>query len=97
MGQTLVRIVCDDLKAHLALRVAERQATDAVYRRLVNGARKEEREIAQDELILSEANVAVVSGDAFGDSTGVRVSYAIGTEQVEEGLLRMKQLFDQII
>jgi aspartate aminotransferase len=49
------------------------------------------------ELILSEANVAVVSGDAFGDSTGVRVSYAIGTEQVEEGLLRMKQLFDQII
>jgi aspartate aminotransferase len=49
------------------------------------------------ELILSEANVAVVSGDAFGDSTGVRVSYAIGTEQVEQGLLRMKQLFDQII
>ena len=46
------------------------------------------------ELILSEANVAVVSGDAFGDSTGVRVSYAIGTEQVEEGLLRIKLLFD---
>jgi aspartate aminotransferase len=49
------------------------------------------------ELILSEANVAVVSGDAFGDSTGVRVSYAIGMEQVEEGLLRMKRLFEEII
>jgi aspartate aminotransferase len=49
------------------------------------------------ELILSEAKVAVVSGDAFGDPTGVRVSYAIGTKQVEDGLLRMKQLFDAIV
>ena len=49
------------------------------------------------ELILSEAKVAVVSGDAFGDPTGVRLSYAIGTKQVEDGLLRMKQLFAAII
>ena len=39
-------------------RVAERQATEAYYRKLVNGARKEEREIAQDELTLSEARLA---------------------------------------
>ncbi len=49
------------------------------------------------ELLLSEANVAVVPGDAFGDPTGVRVSYAIGTKQVEEGLHRMKRLFDNIV
>jgi len=49
------------------------------------------------ELMLSEANVAVVPGDAFGDPTGLRVSYAIGTRQVEEGLLRMKRLFDEIV
>ena len=49
------------------------------------------------ELILSEASVAVVSGDAFGEPTGVRVSYAIGTKQVEDDLLRMKQLLDAII
>jgi aspartate aminotransferase len=49
------------------------------------------------ELILSEANVAVVSGDGFGDPTGLRVSYAIGTKQVEEGLHRMKRLFDCIV
>ncbi len=49
------------------------------------------------ELILSEARVAVVAGDAFGDPTGIRVSYAIGTRQVEEGLHRMKQLFDAIV
>ncbi len=48
------------------------------------------------ELILSEAKVAVVGGDAFGDPTGIRVSYAIGTHQVKEGLQRIKDLFDAI-
>ena len=41
------------------------------------------------EMILTEANVAVVSGGAFGDPTSVRVSYAIETKQVEEGLRRV--------
>jgi aspartate aminotransferase len=49
------------------------------------------------ELMLSEANVAVVPGDAFGDPTGLRVSYAIGTRQVEDGLRRMKRVFDEIV
>lgn len=49
------------------------------------------------ELLLSETHVAVVPGDAFGDPTGLRVSYAIGTKQVEEGLQRMKRLFDNIV
>ncbi len=49
------------------------------------------------ELMLSEAKVAVVPGAAFGDPSGLRVSYAIGTKQVEEGLHRMKGLFDEII
>jgi aspartate aminotransferase len=52
---------------------------------------------ALSELILSEAKVAVVSGAAFGDASGLRVSYAIGTKQVEEGLGRMKRLFDEIV
>ncbi|MEY2412393.1 MAG: aspartate aminotransferase [Acidobacteriaceae bacterium] len=49
------------------------------------------------ELILKEANVAVVSGAAFGDPTGIRVSYAIETQQVEEGLSRMRRFFERII
>jgi multidrug resistance efflux pump len=57
-GQTLIRIVCNDLKARLALKLAEREATEAYYRKLVNGARKEEREIAAYELTLSEARLA---------------------------------------
>ena len=49
------------------------------------------------ELILKEAKVTVVSGIGFGDASGLRVSYAIGTRQVEEGLLRVKHLFDQMV
>ena len=49
------------------------------------------------ELLLRKANVAVVPGDAFGDPSGIRVSYAIGTRQVEEGLHRMKRLFDNVV
>jgi aspartate aminotransferase len=49
------------------------------------------------ELLLSEANVAVVPGDLFGDPAGVRVSYAIATEQVEAGLQRMKRRFENIV
>jgi aspartate aminotransferase len=49
------------------------------------------------ELMLREVRVAVVPGDAFGDPTGLRVSYAIETSQVEEGLQRMSLFFDNIV
>jgi aspartate aminotransferase len=49
------------------------------------------------ELVLSESKVAVVPGDAFGDPSSLRVSYAIETKQVGEGLRRMKELFDSIV
>ena len=49
------------------------------------------------EMILSEANVAVVSGDGFGDPTGLRVSYAIATNQVAKGLQRMKTFLESIV
>jgi aspartate aminotransferase len=48
------------------------------------------------ELALSEVNVAVVSGSAFGDGSGIRVSYAIGREDVIEGLMRLKRFFGEI-
>jgi aspartate aminotransferase len=49
------------------------------------------------ELMLREVRVAGVPGDAFGDPTGLRVSYAIETSQVEEGLQRMSLFFDNIV
>jgi aspartate aminotransferase len=48
------------------------------------------------ELALSVANVAVVSGSAFGDPSGMRISYAIGTKDVVEGLNRLRKLFAEI-
>lgn len=48
------------------------------------------------EVLLSEANVAVVPGDSFGDPTGIRLSYAIATEDVVEGLQRLTNFFNAI-
>lgn len=48
------------------------------------------------ELALAHANVAVVSGAAFGDPTGIRVSYAIKSEDVTKGLLRLQRFFAEI-
>jgi aspartate aminotransferase len=53
--------------------------------------------LASSELMLREVRVAGVPGDAFGDPTGLRVSYAIETSQVEEGLQRMSLFFDNIV
>jgi|SRR5581483_4868302 len=75
-GQVLLSIVCDDQKALLAMRTAEHEATSSVYRRLVNGARKEEREIAQDELALSEARLAEAQA-RLNRSTTLTISNAV--------------------
>ena len=48
------------------------------------------------ELALEHANVAVVSGSAFGDPSAIRVSYAISTNDVVEGLGWLKKFFEEI-
>lgn len=45
------------------------------------------------DLILDQAEVAVVPGEAFGPSGFLRFSYALGDEQLEEGITRLKKLF----
>jgi aspartate aminotransferase len=45
------------------------------------------------DLILDEAEVAVVPGEAFGPSGYIRLSYALGDEQLVEGVRRMQELF----
>jgi HlyD family secretion protein len=57
-GDLLVRIACRDLEAQLAARVAEQDAAEAFYRKLVNGARREDIDIAQADLNLAEARLA---------------------------------------
>ena len=45
------------------------------------------------DFILEEAEVAVVPGEAFGPSGYLRLSYALGDEQLLEGIRRLQHLF----
>jgi len=43
-------------------------------------------------MILEEANVATVSGDAFGAPNSIRISYATSEEQIIEAMRRIKEV-----
>ncbi|WP_309615130.1 pyridoxal phosphate-dependent aminotransferase [Salinibacterium sp.] len=45
------------------------------------------------DLILEQADVAVVPGEAFGPSGYLRLSYALGDEPLVEGIKRLQKLF----
>ncbi|MGL3151827.1 pyridoxal phosphate-dependent aminotransferase [Microbacterium sp. A82] len=45
------------------------------------------------DLILEQAEVAVVPGEAFGPSGYLRLSYALGDEQLLEGMQRLQRMF----
>lgn len=46
------------------------------------------------EVILNEAKVAVVPGEAFGPSGFIRLSYALGDDDLVEGVTRIKKLIN---
>src|SRR5262249_60559841 len=56
-GQVLVRIACHDIAAQLATRTADYEAATALHRKLVNGPRPEELDIARSEVALAEARL----------------------------------------
>ena len=45
------------------------------------------------QLLLEDKRVALVPGEAFGDPNGVRISYALPSETLEEGLSRLEEFF----
>jgi aspartate aminotransferase len=47
------------------------------------------------ELLLDEADVAVVPGEAFGTGGYFRLSYALGDDDLEEGVTRMGKLLSE--
>ena len=47
------------------------------------------------ELILAEAEVAVVPGEAFGPSGYLRLSYALGDDDLAEGVGRIQRLLGE--
>jgi aspartate aminotransferase len=48
------------------------------------------------EMLLEEAHIAVVAGSAFGSERHVRISYAVSTKDVEEGLFRLRQFVESL-
>lgn len=48
---------------------------------------------AVTQMLLEKAHVAVVPGSAFGSPACIRLSYAISTEQIEEAMQRIKNVF----
>ncbi len=47
-------------------------------------------------LLLDEAEVAVIPGEAFGDNRYIRISYATSMEQLEKGLNRMEEFIGRL-
>ena len=45
------------------------------------------------EYILDEAEVAIVPGEAFGSPGYLRLSYALGDDDLVEGMSRLQKLF----
>lgn len=47
-------------------------------------------------LLLEHANIAVVSGRAFGSENGIRISYAIDENEVKRGLKNLKTFLEEV-
>jgi aspartate/methionine/tyrosine aminotransferase len=45
------------------------------------------------EYVLDEVEVAVVPGEAFGSPGYLRLSYALGDDDLAEGITRLQKLF----
>ena len=58
-----------------------------------HGGRRIETSAELAEYILDEAEVAVVPGEAFGSPGYLRLSYALGDDDLAEGVTRMQKLF----
>lgn len=93
------RLIVDGLRAVPGFAVPEPQGAfyaypdvTALLEREVRGRRfASSLELA--DFILDEAEVAVVPGEAFGPSGFIRLSYALGDDQLVEGVTRLQQLF----
>jgi aspartate/methionine/tyrosine aminotransferase len=49
------------------------------------------------EIVLEQAKVAIVPGEAFGAPGYARLSYALADDQLEEGLGRLGHLLSQTV
>jgi aspartate aminotransferase len=54
------------------------------------GGKKIDGSMTFTELLLTQANVAVVPGNVFGDDAYIRLSYATSMKNIDEGLKRIE-------
>jgi aspartate aminotransferase len=93
------RLIVDELSKIPGVAVPVPQGAFYVYpdvRGLLGrewSGRRIETTLELADLILDEAEVAVVPGEAFGPSGYLRLSYALGEEQLVEGVRRLQRLF----
>ena len=60
--------------------------------KLVEKALRESREqLKEQKQSLEEANIATVTGEAFGDPNCIRISYAASEAQIKEAVKRIKE------
>ncbi|GGA69709.1 aminotransferase [Pseudoclavibacter endophyticus] len=60
------------------------------------GGRRIDTSLELADYLLEAAEVAVVPGEAFGPSGYVRLSYALGDDELVEGIQRMKRVFADV-
>jgi len=46
--------------------------------------------------LLKEANVAIVTGEAFGEPNHIRISYACSEETLKEAIARIKVALEKL-
>ncbi|MDQ3980940.1 MAG: pyridoxal phosphate-dependent aminotransferase [Actinomycetota bacterium] len=63
----------------------------------VMGERKPASTLELAEIVLEQVKVAIVPGEAFGAPGYARLSYALGDEQMEEGLNRIGRLLNESV
>lgn len=64
-------------------------------KKLNNGVIKDATELTM--YLLMHANVALVTGDAFGDSNCIRISYAASEEKISEAMNRIKKALEDLV
>ena len=79
--------------ALLAAQAAEAAGTEGRFWPMHSMLFANQSSLELADLILDEAEVAVVPGEAFGPSGFVRLSYALGDDQLLEGVQRLQTLF----
>jgi len=62
------------------------------FKKLFDASPEESKSKVFCEYLLQKYNVAVVPGIAFGDDNAIRLSYAMGEREIEEGVNRIKKM-----